>query len=210
MTSFSGGLVSPEGVNDLHALDDVDVGPLSHHHSLGIGSGQSSPGNHSHNGRDSVTLTPATAASITDWPKAELRQTSAQSIANNTWTGMNMDTEDLDNVNGHSTSSNTNRYTSQLAGWYLCGGLYAPVSNVTAIRGCRLSINGTAVPASWGMIQAITTGSSMGIHSKTKLLFLPVGTWVDAQAFQLSGGNLNTQVTNEAACSLTVIFMGTS
>lgn len=208
MTSFSGGIVSPGGVNDLHALSDVDVGPLSQHHTIGLGSTQVAAGNHNHAGGVSGLAVPAT--SISPWPKAELRQTVAQTLATNTWTNLTFDVEDLDNTNGHSIVSNTSRYVSSVAGWYLCQGLYAPVSNVTSIRGCRLAVTGTVVPASWGMVQAITTGSSMGVHSKAKLLFLAVGSYVEAQGFQLSGGNLNTQTTGEAACSLTAVFQGVS
>lgn len=208
MTQFNESIFSTDGVTNLHALDDLDIGPLSHHHSLGVGPNNSAFGNHTHNGSNSPLITIA-AAKITAWPKAELRQTAAQALTTATWTSLNQDTEDIDNMNGHS-GVNPSRYISQLEGWYLCQGLYAPVSNVTGIRGCRLSATGTTVPASWGMVQAITTGSSMGIHSRAKLVFLTVGAYVEAQGFQNSGGNLNTQATGEAACSLTVVYQGAS
>lgn len=43
-------------VNRLHDYDDVDIGVLSHHHTLGPLNGQAASGNHSHNGVDSVKL----------------------------------------------------------------------------------------------------------------------------------------------------------
>jgi hypothetical protein len=43
-------------VNRLHDYDDVDIGGLSHHHTLGILSGQSSPGDHKHDGKTSAKI----------------------------------------------------------------------------------------------------------------------------------------------------------
>lgn len=64
--SFSGFGVPGSGsdVNRLHDQDDLDIGQLSHHHSLGINSGQSSPGDHTHDGRTSKKLTIPAASVI--------------------------------------------------------------------------------------------------------------------------------------------------
>lgn len=43
-------------VEDFHTNSDLDVRPESQHHSLGPSPSQASPGNHSHNGSDSVQL----------------------------------------------------------------------------------------------------------------------------------------------------------
>lgn len=47
---------TPQKVNDFHTNSDVDQEPDSQHHTLGQSPGQASPGNHSHNGSDSVAL----------------------------------------------------------------------------------------------------------------------------------------------------------
>lgn len=47
---------NPEKVNEFHRYDDVDNTPESHHHTLGIEPNQASPGDHTHNGRDSAAL----------------------------------------------------------------------------------------------------------------------------------------------------------
>lgn len=47
---------NPEEVNEFHRYSDVDNGPDSQHHTLGIDPNQSSPGDHTHNGRTSRTL----------------------------------------------------------------------------------------------------------------------------------------------------------
>lgn len=53
----SSGLVpsAPE-INQLHAMDDVDSSVRAHHHTLGTGRNQASPGNHIHDGITSPKL----------------------------------------------------------------------------------------------------------------------------------------------------------
>jgi hypothetical protein len=43
-------------VNEFHSNDDVDKDSNAHHHTLGGGSNQASPGAHRHDGTDSVSL----------------------------------------------------------------------------------------------------------------------------------------------------------
>lgn len=47
---------NPEEVNNFHRYDDLDNFPESHHHTLGIDPNQSSPGDHTHDGRTSKVL----------------------------------------------------------------------------------------------------------------------------------------------------------
>lgn len=62
MAAKDGGSVNsglrPEGkvVNEFHSNDDVDKDSNAHHHTLGSGSNQSSPGAHRHDGADSIPL----------------------------------------------------------------------------------------------------------------------------------------------------------
>lgn len=43
-------------INEFHTNDDVDKDSGAHHHTLGGGANQASPGSHSHDGTDSVAL----------------------------------------------------------------------------------------------------------------------------------------------------------
>lgn len=43
-------------VNEFHSNDDLDKDANSHHHSLGSGANQASPGGHNHDGSTSVQL----------------------------------------------------------------------------------------------------------------------------------------------------------
>lgn len=48
----------PEGrvVNEFHTNDDTDKDSNAHHHTLGAGANQASPGSHRHDGTDSIAL----------------------------------------------------------------------------------------------------------------------------------------------------------
>jgi hypothetical protein len=45
-----------EEVNFFHLNSDKDAGPTALHHTLGLGPGQASPGNHNHDGRNSLKI----------------------------------------------------------------------------------------------------------------------------------------------------------
>lgn len=45
-----------DAVNKFHTNADVDVSKTSMHHTLGVGANQSSPGDHTHNGKNSKAL----------------------------------------------------------------------------------------------------------------------------------------------------------
>lgn len=48
--------LSPNDSNTAHTNDDVNNGPSAHHHTLGIKSGNASPGNHTHDGANSPSI----------------------------------------------------------------------------------------------------------------------------------------------------------
>lgn len=140
-------------------------------------------------------------------PAAELRQTAAQSIPDSTWTSLTFPTEDLDGdpsgTGGHSTSSNTSRYTAVYAGWYLLSGGYNPIINGVGIRGTRWAVNGTAVNGS-NTVLAATAATGAGYPARTKRVFLNVGDYVELQVYQNSTGLLNTDITGDSASSMSV------
>ena len=48
--------LSPREAARVHERDDIDSGPLAHHHTLGISRNQASPGDHVHDGVSSRKL----------------------------------------------------------------------------------------------------------------------------------------------------------
>lgn len=139
-------------------------------------------------------------------PVAELRQSATQSLSNTTWTSITYDVEDLDTDAAHSTSSNTSRFTAPYAGWYqVSGGVEFAVS-ATGQRGVAFAVNGTLVNASRVFVSA-TAATGMSVPARTKLVFLNVGDYVEVQAWQNSGGALNTFSSAEAASSMSVVWV---
>lgn len=47
---------APKVVSEFHSNDDVDSSASAHHHTLGSGANQASPGYHNHDGSNSVLL----------------------------------------------------------------------------------------------------------------------------------------------------------
>ena len=56
---------SAKEVSDFHTHDDVDGSQKAHHHTLGSGHNQASPGDHNHDGGSSARITPLEGLTIT-------------------------------------------------------------------------------------------------------------------------------------------------
>lgn len=123
------------------------------------------------------------------------RQTVAQTLTTGTYAALTMDVEDVDSAGGHSTSSNTSRYTAVYAGWARVDFGVAFASNATGRRLGKLRTDGTTDVNGSSVI--ITSGitNTLKITGATMKVFFNVGTYVEAMGAQESGGNLNTGVT---------------
>lgn len=142
-------------------------------------------------------------------PHAELRQTVAQTLTTGVTAAVTFDVEDVDEpaaAGGHSTSSNTSRYTAQYAGWYLVGGGVGFAANATGQRAAVWAVNGALLNGSQVMEQA-TSASNNKVGARTKLVYLNVGDYVELHAQQTSGGNLNTAVTASEQSSMSVLWV---
>src|SRR5579859_5133964 len=127
-------------------------------------------------------------------PLAIMRQTVAGSIANSTWTAIACDTEDIDRDNGHSTVTNTSRYTSQTAGYYRGSGKISFASNANNRRWTRWDVNAAEITATRLSMQA-ANGDASELAMASRLIFLNVGDFLEAKGFQDTVGALNTVVT---------------
>lgn len=124
-------------------------------------------------------------------PAAVLRNSAAQSLTTATWTPLTWDTEDLDSDNAHSTVTNTARYTAVTAGWYLVTGNVEFVANATGIRQARIT-DGTTVFGGQNAVSASAGGTTT--LSVSAMVFLAAAAFVQFEAYQTSGGALNTMV----------------
>lgn len=138
-------------------------------------------------------------------PIAVLTQNVIQTLTTSVWTDLTMDTSTTDTYGGHSTVTNSQRYTSQVAGWYEASGVSAVAINATGGRGVRLAVNGSPVQSSVGFVTGYSANAS-GVPTPTCLVYLAVGSYVTCQAWQSSGGNLNTFTSSDLASGLNVTY----
>ncbi|ELP67710.1 hypothetical protein STRTUCAR8_08543 [Streptomyces turgidiscabies Car8] len=116
---------------------------------------------------------------------------SSQSIATGTTdVAITLDTEDYDSDNGHSTSTNTSRYTIQVAGTYRVVALGGFAANATGNRKLGININGTAVRA--GSIQQQGIASNSWNGCVVTEVACSVGDYIEIAMWQTSGGSLST------------------
>lgn len=103
---------------------------------------------------------------------------------------LNLDTEDWDSDNGHSTSTNTSRYTVQVAGTYRVTGVGGVVSSATGNRKLGINLNGVNVRGAAVQQASLATNSWCGCVS-TEVACV-VGDYIEVVIWQSSGGPLNT------------------
>lgn len=134
-------------------------------------------------------------------PLAVLRQTVAQSLATGTFNPITFDTEDFDRDNGHSTVSNTSRYTAQTPGWYEPEGIFAVAPNATNRRIAKWVVNGT--PANAARVDIVTVtqpaGATFSMNAPTRRLFLNTNDYLELYGWQDGAASLNTLVAGEQA-----------
>jgi len=129
---------------------------------------------------------------VTNPPLFLAYQASAQSIPNNTFTAATLDTEVIDTLNGHSTVTNTSRYTFQCAGRYRVDACGVFTSNSTSFRAIKLLLNGgaNAVIGSERSTNAVNGFDSTIFTSH--IVTAAAGDYVENLIFQNSGGALST------------------
>lgn len=128
-------------------------------------------------------------------PVAQLRQTSVQTLTHNNWAALSMQAEDHDSHGGHSTSTNTSRYTCPTGqgGVYELAGAAAFAANATGQRWCRWARNGTELNGSGANMDAAASGQTL-LAARTVQVTLAPGDYVELQALQTSGVNVDTYV----------------
>lgn len=121
------------------------------------------------------------------------RNTAGQSIANATYTAVNLDTEDVDSDNGHSTVTNPSRYIGLTTGWYLLSGGCGWAVNAAGQRGCEFAKNGTSLPGTDVMQPNATASFASSTTVRSSHVQLNGTTdYVELRGFQSSGGALST------------------
>ncbi|RGC68416.1 hypothetical protein C5N14_13600 [Micromonospora sp. MW-13] len=130
-------------------------------------------------------------------PVARLRQTVIQGLVNNADTPLTFTSEDVDTdpdgIGGHSTSTNTSRYTARYTGWYRVGGAVAITGNATGFRGSSWLVNGAILAGSKIYLPNNGSGAA-AIPARPMLVRLVEGDFVELAGYQNSGAILNSFV----------------
>ena len=129
-----------------------------------------------------------------------------QSLANNSWDPLSLDTDGVDVGAMHSTVTNTSRITIPTGQ----GGYYAIVAQVgfalnsTGIRGVGIRLNGSSILHSQ-ILPAYNTGSELHTIQASFQHTAAAGDYYEVVGFQTSGGALNVGSANtRSAVSLIV------
>ena len=127
-------------------------------------------------------------------------QTSTQSVANATDTPITFTTENVDSNGGHSTSSNTSRFTPTVSGYYLVVGQvgYANGSS-TGRRGAKILRNGSGVTGTQILLSSGDDASILSIPVSGMVYLNGSTDYVEIAAIQDSGGSMNTTTGSEAS-----------
>lgn len=138
-------------------------------------------------------------------PLAAMVQTLSQSIPNNQWTSINLDTNQIDSDGGHSTVSNTSQYVIQVPGTYLACGSNTFSGNATGVRATRIAKNGSPYQGSGN--EDGPDGASGLISVATPMILIPcvASDVLQLQAFQTTGAGLSTSVNPDMTPVLTVL-----
>lgn len=138
-------------------------------------------------------------------------QSVAQTInGSNAWTPLLIDTEAVDNYGGHSTSSNTSRYTVQLAGTYQIFGSVAWVASATGDRRIQITQNGNSAPGSANSFDP----SQVVLAAQQTMAFATaaVGDYFEIQVAHTAGATLGTNAGSGASAmftsSMRVLWIG--
>lgn len=125
-------------------------------------------------------------------PFAELSNSAVQSIGNNSTTGLTYDTEGIDSDNGHSTVSNTSRYTGQTPGWFWNSFTSGFASNATGVREWSIRVNGATQKY---FVRRGTVAAAVEAMGVSGAVFLNGTTdYAESCVLQTSGAGLNTDI----------------
>lgn len=145
--------------------------------------------------------------SLTNRPYARLRQTAAQTIGTGAATALTFNAEDYDTGNGHSTVTNTSRYTFPYTGVVLLMGGVSWAFNATGLRGLNWQISGSAIDGSGVLDQATAATAGNRQAARSIIRSVTAAQYVELMAFQNSGGNLDTAVNTVEQPSMDVFYL---
>lgn len=130
-----------------------------------------------------------------------------QSVANNTYTALALNSERWDSDAFHSTASNTSRLTvpTGLGGKYLIFGHAQFESNNAGLRELVVRLNGGTFLAVWDAVPNASFGHSMSIAT---VYDLAAADYAELWAYQNSGGALNVNTAGNYSAEFGMVRLG--
>ena len=125
-------------------------------------------------------------------PSVRVRNDAAITLSTGVSTALTFNTEVFDRWGMHSTASNTSRITSVVSGMYFVGGCARFAANATGSRSILVRKNGSSNIA-FHREQALATG--VAVVTISTFIDLDVGDYIELEATQDSGGNLDVDST---------------
>lgn len=125
-------------------------------------------------------------------PTFQGHQTLSQNVADQTYTPVQLDVDQVDNVSGHSPSTNPTRYVIKQPGWYLVSGFLfiaytAASSTFTHSISVRATVNGVATDYRGETRPGATTHNPGVFGAELVLLDPATGDYVEILAWQNTG-----------------------
>lgn len=156
------------------------------------------------------TATVVTGAGTTSVAFHGARVTSgtAQSIGTSAWTSLLFDTETYDTDAYHAAGSARMTIPAGQAGYYVIGASIQWAASSTADRAIRLYYSGATVIAQ-AMQHPNQTASIPTRMEAITTYYMPEAAYVEAQVWQNSGGNINSESSGVASPQLWVTKVGT-
>jgi hypothetical protein len=139
---------------------------------------------------------------------AQAYRNSAQSLSNSTITAIQFNNENYDTDTYHSNATNNTRFTVPSAGYYLCKAAAEFAPNATGQRYLWISRGGTTAERFGEMIQPSNSAGGSTVMIAVDVIYVTAGSYVEAYAFQNSGGALNIYVSDTYATSFTIARLG--
>jgi len=138
-------------------------------------------------------------------------RTTTQAISDSTVTAIGFDAEEVDTDGMHDNATNNSRITIQLAGKYFVFGQIDYESNVgstTDARHARIHKNGAEFLTSANDFVLNNTG--LCVMQVSVLMSLAVNDYLELNAYQVSGGNLNANanIANAPTTRFAVFYVG--
>lgn len=124
-----------------------------------------------------------------------------QSIADNTWTAVVLNSERWDTDAIHDTSTNNSRCTAKTAGKYIISGHLSWPGNATGVRHAAIKLNGSTFLA----IQEAPADGTEAVQVSTATVYdLAVNDYLELFAMQNSGGALNIEANGNYSAELSI------